>query len=60
MGNVIAELSGDENREIISIGDMSEYLPKAFVAIEDERFYRHNGVDLKKNNGSNNNLHIKR
>ena len=47
-GNVIAELSGDENREIISIGDMSEYLPKAFVAIEDERFYSHNGVDLKR------------
>lgn len=47
-GNVIAELSGDENREIISIGDMSEYLPKAFVAIEDERFYNHSGVDLKR------------
>ena len=45
-GNVIAELSGDENREIISIGDMSEYLPKAFVAIEDERFYEHKGVDI--------------
>ncbi|MBP3502213.1 MAG: penicillin-binding protein [Clostridia bacterium] len=47
-GNVIAELSGSENREIISIGDMSEYLPKAFVAIEDERFYNHSGVDLKR------------
>ena len=47
-GNVIAELSGDENREIISIADMSTYLPKAFVAIEDERFYKHNGVDWKR------------
>lgn len=47
-GNIIAELSGDENREIISIGDMSEYLPKSFVAIEDERFYNHSGVDLKR------------
>ena len=47
-GTVIAELSGNENREIISIGDMCQYLPKAFVAIEDERFYSHNGVDLKR------------
>ena len=47
-GTVIAELSGNENRKIISIGDMCQYLPKAFVAIEDERFYSHNGVDLKR------------
>ena len=47
-GNVIAELSGKENRQIISIKDMSEYLPKAFVSIEDERFYKHKGVDVKR------------
>ena len=47
-GKVIAELSGSENREIISIGDMSEFLPKAFVSIEDERYYNHNGVDIKR------------
>lgn len=47
-GNVIAELSGKENRKIISIKEMTEYLPKAFVAIEDERFYKHKGVDVKR------------
>lgn len=47
-GNTIAVLSGEENREIISITDMSKYLPKAFVAIEDERFYEHYGVDVKR------------
>ena len=47
-GNTIAVLSGDENRETISISDMSQYLPKAFVAIEDERFYEHRGVDIKR------------
>lgn len=47
-GNVIAELSGKENRKIITLADMSEYLPKAFVAIEDERFYKHKGVDIKR------------
>lgn len=47
-GNTIATLSGDENRETISISEMSEYIPKAFVAIEDERFYEHSGVDIKR------------
>ena len=47
-GNVIANLSGDENREIVTISEMSKYLPKAFVAIEDERFYEHDGVDIKR------------
>lgn len=47
-GIVIATLTGDENREIISISEMSPYLPKAFVAIEDERFYKHGGVDIKR------------
>ncbi len=47
-GNVIAELSGEENRKIISIDEMCHYLPDAFVAIEDERFYKHNGVDIKR------------
>lgn len=47
-GNVIAELSGDENRKIITMSEMSEYIPKAFVAIEDERFYKHQGVDIKR------------
>lgn len=47
-GNVIAELSGKENRKIISLSEMSEYLPKAFVSIEDERFYQHKGVDVKR------------
>lgn len=47
-GNLAAVLSGDENRKFISISDMSEYLPVAFVSIEDERFYDHMGVDLKR------------
>lgn len=39
-------LYGAENRMWISLQDMSEYLPKAFVAIEDKRFWDHNGVDF--------------
>ncbi len=51
-GNEIANLSTDEKRKKISIGEMSEYLPKAYVAIEDKRFYKHNGVDIKRTTGA--------
>ena len=51
-GAVVAELSGDEKRKIISLEDMADYLPKAYVAMEDERFYQHNGVDLKRTAGA--------
>lgn len=44
----IAKLSGDETREIISKDQMGAYLPNAFVAIEDERFEEHNGIDIKR------------
>ncbi len=51
-GAVLANLSGDEKRKIITLEDMAEYLPKAYVAIEDERFYDHSGVDLKRTAGA--------
>ena len=51
-GNVIADLSGDEKRKIVTLDQMAEYLPKAYVAIEDERFYEHDGVDLKRTAGA--------
>lgn len=51
-GAIIASLSGDEKRKIIKLEDMSDYLPKAYVAIEDERFYDHNGVDIKRTAGA--------
>ena len=51
-GNVLAELSGDENRKIITLEEMAENLPKAYVAIEDERFYTHSGIDAKRTGGA--------
>ena len=47
-GNTIAVLSGEENRDFISMSEMPEYLPAAFISIEDERFYEHMGVDIKR------------
>jgi len=47
-GKEYAKLDSTENRIYVTIDEMSEYLPKAFVAIEDERFYEHKGVDIKR------------
>lgn len=47
-GNEYASLYGEENRVLISLKDMSPYLPKAFIAIEDERFETHFGVDIRR------------
>lgn len=48
-GNEIDQyVSSNSNRlRIESIDQLPDYLGKAFVAIEDERFYQHNGVDYK-------------
>jgi len=51
-GNQIGTLNGDENRVIITLEDMPNYLPKAFISIEDERFYEHGGVDIKRTLGA--------
>lgn len=51
-GDVIGTLSGSENRQIISKDEMSPYLFKAFISIEDERFETHSGVDWKRTLGA--------
>lgn len=51
-GKKIAELTGDENRKIITMAEMGPYLPNAFVAIEDERYYSHYGIDIKRTAGA--------
>lgn len=41
----LTKLHGEENRVWVDIEDMSEWMGKAFVALEDKRFYDHGGVD---------------
>lgn len=53
--NEIATLNGEENREIITLNEMGGRegnLPQAFVAIEDKRFFEHQGVDIKRTAGA--------
>lgn len=47
----ITRLHGEENRIWLDLDDMSPYLAKAFIAIEDERFEEHHGVDWKRVGG---------
>ena len=51
-GNEIASLNVQEQRKTISLSEMPQYLPKAYIAIEDKRFYSHNGVDIKRTAGA--------
>ncbi len=43
-GRLLAEL-GVEHRTPVSINALPEYIPQAFVAVEDKRFYNHRGID---------------
>ena len=40
-------VASGSNRKYVTIDEIPEDLQHAFVAIEDERFYDHNGIDLK-------------
>ncbi len=44
-GSLIGEI-GRQLRTSVPIASLPAYVPQAFVAIEDHRFYQHNGVDV--------------
>jgi penicillin-binding protein 1A len=44
-GTLITELHGEQNREMVSLDQISPKLQDAVIAIEDQRFYHHGGVD---------------
>ena len=47
-GNVIAEIGSEKAKNKIASSDIPQNLKNAYVAIEDERFYKHHGVDVKR------------
>jgi len=52
-------LHGNENRIWVDMEKIPENLKNAFIAIEDERFYTHTGVDWKRTIGAAGNLLFK-
>ncbi len=46
-GTMIATFHGEENRELVALEQMPDNLINAVISIEDERFYKHTGVDLE-------------
>lgn len=47
-GNTIAEIGSERIQEKISSEEIPTNLKNAYVAIEDERYYKHGGVDAKR------------
>jgi len=46
-GNEIDRFTGAENRENATLDQIPLHLQHAFIAIEDERFFTHNGIDAR-------------
>jgi penicillin-binding protein 1A len=44
-GSMIGEI-GKESRFNVPLRTLPKYVPQAFIAVEDQRFYQHDGVDL--------------
>ena len=46
-GSVLADWHGEQDRTIVPYQQMPKYLLDAVVAIEDRRFYQHQGIDVE-------------
>ena len=46
-GTLLHTLRGEQNRDLVHLSDMPQSLRDAVVAIEDERFWLHRGVDVR-------------
>ncbi len=47
-GTEIAKIGDTKVKQTVSSGEIPEVLKQAYIAIEDERFYKHHGVDGKR------------
>jgi len=44
-GSLLGSIQTAQNRQVVKWNEISPWMPKAVVAIEDRRFYQHGGVD---------------
>ena len=47
-GSIIAEIGSERIRENVSINQIPANLKNAYVSIEDQRYFKHHGVDIKR------------
>lgn len=50
-GQEFADLSPIDH-DVVALADLPRHVPDAFLAVEDKRFYEHNGVDLRRVGGA--------
>ena len=48
----IAQIGSERNRENVELSEIPEQLKNAYISIEDQRFYSHHGVDIKRTLGA--------
>src|SRR5437660_3116701 len=46
-GKLLAVLKAEQNREIVSLSDISPLAQQAVISAEDKNFYRHHGFDVR-------------
>src|ERR671922_264626 len=46
-GSLLGSIPSSRNRQPLKLREMTRWIPKATVAIEDRRFYEHGGLDYK-------------
>ena len=44
-GSLLGAIPAERNRQVVPISQVSPWIPKATIAIEDRRFYTHGGID---------------
>ena len=47
-GNLIEKLGAERNKNNVELSQIPENLKNAYIDIEDERFYSHDGIDIKR------------
>ncbi|HET7856112.1 MAG TPA: transglycosylase domain-containing protein, partial [Gaiellaceae bacterium] len=46
-GSLLGSIPAERNREPVSLNEISPWMRKATIAIEDRRFYQHGGIDVE-------------